>query len=434
MLTKVWPALALGVLLRTALILASPSSGMSGGDLQVYHSTAIGLASARSAWFEASEFGYRAPLYFIALAIAYSPFAGQAPYWVGQAVTSALFVPIVLIYRALGSQLGLSRRAVTSTVWLRSVLPTFVVSDVQVLSEPLFEVLLLGMLLVAGNALQGGLTAKRGTILGLLLAALVLTREVGSVFVLGLAFGCGSILRRTRTPWPWLPIACTLLAAAIPLAFWLYRNQVTYGQALPVSSTAGMNLHIGHHPDADGRWGDVVDPGHQPPAGLLPATPQMSRWHRDAAIAYMVADPVRALAIVPWKLGYLVLPRIERHETLAMFPHIPEPGRIALFLLAGLSSAALVILVPAGLGTLPGSLYRTAAIASALLLAAAVAVTYGSPRYLDPVVHLALPGVAALLVEPRRSLCRMSRRTRVTVLSCTAAIALLWSLILYTKI
>lgn len=407
---------------------------MSGGDLQVYHSTAVALADAPGAWLEANEFGYRAPLYFVLLAIAYLPFPGQAPYWLGQIVTAALFVPIELIYRALGSQLGLRRRAIAATVWLRSALPTFVVSDVQILSEPLFEVLLLGLFLVAGKAFENGFTAKRGTILGLLLAALILTREVGSVFVLGLALGCASGLRRTRIAWGWRPIACMALAIALPLALWLHRNQLTYGQALPISNTGGMNLHIGHHPGADGRWGDVLDPGHRPPASLQPATPQMSQWHRDAAIAYIRADPVRALAIVPWKLGYLVFPRVERHEILDMFPVIPERGRVALFLLAGLSSAALVILVPAGLGALPRSVYRESAIYSTLLLAAAVAVTFGAPRFLDPVEHLALPGIAALLVAPRRILERMSTRTRVAVPSCTAAIACLWLLILSTKI
>ena len=431
-----WAALAVGALLRVALILASPAAGMSGGDLQVYHGTAVRLAESPGAWFEASEFGYRAPLYFVLLAVSYLPFpSGQAPYWAGQLVTAALFVPLVLLYVALGSQLRLRQREVIATVWLRSALPTFVVSDVQTLSEPLFEVLLLCLFLVASKAFEGGLTRQRGVILGLLLGALVLTREVGSVFVLGLALPFLAALRWRRMALPWRPIAWMAFTVGITLSPWLYRNHLTYDQALPLSTTGGVNLHIGHHPDADGRWGLILDPSHTPPANLRWGTPQFSKWHRDAAVAYILNDPLRALAIVPWKLAYLVFPRVERQETLDMFPGLPQKCRVVLLVLVGLSSAILVMLIPPGLAALPRSYYRGAALVSTVLVAAAVAVTYGSPRYLDPIEHLALPGIGALLVGPRRVLAERMNAivTRVTVLSCMAGIVCLWVMILSTK-
>jgi len=54
---------------------------------------------------------------------------------------------------------------------------------------------------------------------------------------------------------------------------------------------------------------------------------------------------------------------------------------------------------------------------------------------LDPIEHLALRGISAVLVGPRRVLAERMNATipRVTVLSCMAGIVCLWVMILSTK-
>jgi hypothetical protein len=225
------------------------------------------------------------------------------------------------------------------------------------------------------------------------------------------------------------------VAALLLAAPWAARNRVTNGQALPLSYTSGYNLHVGNHPGADGRWSPPLAPGHVAPDSLVWATPRWSDWHGRRAKAFILEDPVRFAGLVPDRLAYLLFPRAARQEILELqvFPRLPRLAQVALVILAGISSALLILAVPLALGILPGGYYRNAAICCSVLLIAAVSATHGIARFLDSVMHLILPGTSLLLADPRAALLRAKGALLWVTLLIWAGVSTLWAMMILQK-
>src|SRR5262249_16740449 len=119
--------------------------------------------------------GYSAPLYTAYLAMIYKV-TGHQTYHVGQFANLLLLViSIFLLYKITETSFGI--KVATITVWLRAILPAFVVSDTSLMSESLFEVWLLAILMVLLAHGSGAYRARDLFMLGLFMGAALLTRE-----------------------------------------------------------------------------------------------------------------------------------------------------------------------------------------------------------------------------------------------------------------
>lgn len=430
------PALFVGGVLRLVLILVSPEDGMKGGDFTVYHSTANHLANSASAWIAGGEFGWRPPLYFVYLATIYLPFPGNAPYWVGQLATSVLFVPISLALAKIGERLGLPPHAVGILVWIRSILPVFVITDVFVLSEPMFALLFLAFALVALELTRQPTSWTRQSLFSLLGVAMILTREVGAIFFLAGLVSLAPVFAKVGAKSLTQFGAVLVVVGALALSPWLYRNELTYGRAFPISSTAGFNLHVGNHPDANGGYSEPTASGHVPPDDLKFGTPEWSAWHQQRAIAYIRENPDRFVKLIPYRLGYLFFPHALRDEimTLDVFPRIPHSVQYLLVALATASSAALILCIPLSFCCVPAGVFRNTALLATLGLIAAVAATQGVARYLDAPMHAVLLGVAPLVANPRIAGSLMRGKFAWAIAVTWIGIGYLWTQILQTKV
>lgn len=101
----------------------------------------------------------------------------------------------------------------------------------------------------------------------------------------------------------------------------------------------------------------------------------------------------------------------------------------------GGSSALLVVLLPLGFAMLPPGPYRFAALVSTCFYVAGVALAFGAPRLLDPIVHLGLPGVAIACAAPREAMrrCLAAPLTTVAVAVAVLVIVGLWAVMLIEK-
>ena len=250
-------ACLVGVALRVCLVLLTPSAGPEGGDLQVYHQTAMELTGGFEAWtLPGSSFGYRSPLYFAYLALVYS-LAGTSSYHAGQLANLLLAVVLLfLLYKVVSSAFG--RRAAGAAVILRALLPTYVVTDVFLLSEVLFDVFLLGTVWLVLSLNRAGPRRSSLFLVGLTLGLGILVREFTQGLAVILVVGLAVFLRRQgagRVGW-------VLLGLALVLSPWIARNTAVWGRLTPLSLTAGSNLHVGNHPGATGMFVSPRHPDH----------------------------------------------------------------------------------------------------------------------------------------------------------------------------
>jgi hypothetical protein len=433
------PSCLVGLLLRSALVPLTAGDGPTGGDLLVYHETAQDMARSADAWLDpGSSFGYRAPLYFAYLAVCYSVLGallGASNYHVGQAANLLLFLVImVLLYPVVRTALG--KRVGIVTLWLRSLHPMFVVTDVFLLSEPLFEVFLLLAVWLLVGPLRDGARASSMFLLGLSLGGMVLVREYAQGLIVLALVGLGLRLRgRAR---PWVSIGMTVLGLLVAVGPWVWRNAVVWGEPTPLALTSGVNLHVGNHPHATGTYSVILSSDHVPPAGLGMGTPDLDRWHRERALRYVRSEPLRFLGLAPLKLGYLVWPRTLRTEILhhRAFPLLPSAVGMLLVTLSTLAAAATWILGVAGLVLRPFDRFGAVVLAFLGYLGAVAMVTFGHPRLADPVILLLLPLVGYAVTERhrlRRVVAQRSRRAILALLS-SGLLTVLWLIVFVSKL
>ena len=289
-------------MLRLILIGYTPTEGVAElrvcGDGCMYHETALRLAHDANAWFsQGSHFGYRAPLYFAYLAMIYKV-TGHQTYHVGQLANLLLFViTIFLLYKITETSFGI--QVATITVWLRALFPTFVVSDVALMSESLFDVWLLAILMILLTHHSGAYRARDLFILGLCIGAALLTRESAQGFVIillnVLVFETHGLRARL------VRMSLMLLGLGVFLIPWMWRNTLVWQSPFPLALTSGVGLHIGNNPDATGTYIDMTKPSH-----IQVRTREFDRRHRGQAIQYILEAPGRFLISGIKKLGWLV--------------------------------------------------------------------------------------------------------------------------------
>jgi 4-amino-4-deoxy-L-arabinose transferase-like glycosyltransferase len=364
----------------------------NGGDQPVYHLTALKLSKEAGEWFKpGSEFGYRAPAYFCFLSLVYWVH-GDPPFWIGQ-LTSAFLGTITsfLIYLLARNITG--KEIAYICLLLRGFLPSFVMADTLVLSEPLFATLLLSTLLLLSRApYRPRILQVMG--MGVLTGCMLLTREVATFYpLLFLVY-----LWVVSEGWYKKAAIGFVFVASILviLAPWIWRNDVVWGSGLPISYTSGVNLHIGNNPHATGNW-VRLQPDDQP-KNLSWASPEWNAWHRSQALEYIANNPFRFVGLGFRKLAWFVWPRFLREDINQIYPG-PHWAVTLISTTCGFMSAIFLMLAVTGVIFRDRDWYWWIV---AMLFAYSLVTTFvvvGEPRYRDPLDNLFIPFAAFIILN-----------------------------------
>lgn len=371
------------LLIRVALIIWGGQHDAPGGDQLAFYSASQQLAYSSAEWFKGGgEFGYRAPMYFVYLSGVFSLVPG-ATFLTGQIATALIgvfnCVLLFLLVRNLtcdsGGKLGF---------WLRGLLPSYVVADTFVMSEPLFATFLLSALVII-SLKPNCPDSRQALVLGVLIACCLLTREVAIVYPI--VFGGYLVMASASRQEGLRHVAVFAMTLLITLTPWMWRNVIVWGKPLPISYTSGVNLHIGNNPEATGKW--VRFSGESDDARVGFGTPQSDAWHRQEALRYIKEDPVRFMQLGLKKVAWLLWPRFEREEVKELYKLPSRQATLLSGLLGGLSAGVMV----AGISGFVLARRDWFWWISAILIAYTIFVTfavYGSPRYRDAVDYLLL--------------------------------------------
>jgi len=360
-----------------------------GDDHPIYHSTAIKLATDPKEWTRpGSEFGYRAPLYFIFLSAIYS-IVPEPSYQVGQMLSAILGTLNCLIIFLIVRNYYDEKTAWIS-FWIRGLLPTFILSDTFVLSELLFDsFMLISFLLLSLNINEPKLYQWLG--IGLCMALCVLTREAAIlfpfIFLVILAFKShGNIKTLGR-------IFVFSMCFIIVLMPWLFRNKLVWGKALPLSYTAGVNLHIGNNIDANGHW--VLAPAEGLPNNAKFGTPEFNDWHMLKGKEYIIEDPIRFVKLGFKKIAWFLFPSFHREDIFTVYNFSNKTTNI-IAIISGVSSAALILIGIVCFLFIKKDEYWKITLVLMLYSSLVTFIVYGSSRYRDQIDNL-LVVFAALL-------------------------------------
>jgi len=387
----IWlPVLAVLAVRLSLIGLFGPSSAPTRDDTSVYYSVSKALTESGHAWVQpGSEFGYRAPLYFIYLAGVFSVFR-ETGYRFAQVATSVLgAVTCVLLFKVLLTVAG--RREGWVAFCAYGLLPFFVLGDTFVMSEPLFGALLVGAVL-AFLSPQLERDWKRPMLLGFLVGLCMLTREgaVGYplIFGSGMVLIKGPVVNKVRGM---LLFLCGLTLMLLP---WMWRNQVVWGHALPLSYTSGPNLYIGNNPKTTGKWVAMTE---NAPPNIKFGGPEASKWCAGKAVEFIRANPGQFMTNGFKKLAWLTFPSFDR-DFLKLIYRGPSRLLNAMSVMSGAASAAFLLCAVTGfvLKKADRLWWLTCGLIAYHLSITFVAI--GSPRLRFPLEVILIPFASAFAV------------------------------------
>lgn len=291
-------ALVLGLLIRLVLLWQTGGLGTSITDEQHYRRLGANLLAGHGFAMEAgSPTSIRPPLYPAMLAATWfvtGPENLQAVRAV-QVVLALLTAWLVFLLgrRLYNEQVGQIAAAIT---WLY---PSLIFSNVLILTETVFTLLLIAFVLLAVMLVQEP-RARTAAACGAVLGFAALTRSVLWPAPLLLCPLLAWLLRepmRTRVVLP----AVVLVAYAAVIAPWAVRNTRLQGVVTIVDTMGGINLRMGNyeHTPEDRMW-DAVSVGgdrnwayalrYEPLTG--PVTEGVKdKWAQRKALEYMRANP-----------------------------------------------------------------------------------------------------------------------------------------------
>lgn len=371
------------LLIRVALIMWGGQHEAPGGDQLAFYSGAQQLTHSSSEWVKGGgEFGYRAPMYFVYLAAVFE-LVPQATFLTGQIATALIGVLNCVLMLALirnltgdaGGRLGF---------WLRGLLPSCVIADTFVMSEPLFATFLLSAL-VTISLKPNNPDNRQALVLGFLVACCLLTREVAIVYPI--VFG-GYLVMASRSRQDGMRyVALFAVTLVITLTPWMWRNAIVWGQPLPISYTSGVNLHIGNNPEATGKWTRFSDESEE--AGLGFGTPQSDAWHRKEALRHIQDNPLHFVQMGFKKMAWFLWPRFEREEIKELYK-LPARQATLVSGLLGVLSASVMMVGIAGLVFGTRNWFWWISLTLITYTIFVTFVVYGSPRYRDATDYLLL--------------------------------------------
>jgi 4-amino-4-deoxy-L-arabinose transferase-like glycosyltransferase len=311
-----------------------------------------------------------------------------------QMVQNLLYVIAVLMLGVLASrQGGPLTGALAATLALAS--PIWWLLPQRALSETLFVVLVaigISVTMSGGAPPAFGLALLGGIVFGL--AALV--REMGVLM--------GGMLAVVVGVWAWregsraraVAIAATvLLGIAVAVMPWTARNYSVLGQIVPISTNGPINLYIGNNPEATGAY-----VWHLPPEGqAVWNRPDQGRSNElftsgqagREALAYILANPGRTLALVPYKLWALWGPPVALHSGFGVGALARSGAAVLWFACLALGTAGLWQLRREPIAWF---------IAGVCLIATLIhGLTFGDPRFRAPYEYLLMLPAGFSLAE-----------------------------------
>lgn len=212
---------------------------------------------------------------------------------------------VILVYAI--SRYLLNRRTALIATSLVAINPTLILYSSTHGTESLFvlEILLVTWLVM--RALKGQRTMEL-VLIGILTGFAILTRPVAVCVPLGAGVAFYALDRRDflRVSLKVLIIVVITAAVVIP---WIARNTLTVSTTT-LQTSGGVNLWIGNNPQATG--GLMPPPaipglsaGARPGAGPDATEAEANSAYTSAAIDSLLANPVRAITLIPSKMFQL---------------------------------------------------------------------------------------------------------------------------------
>lgn len=278
--------LIVGLFLRVVLV-------VGGGDLVDSSDAAHWDGTARAYWLTGllhTDGGtYRPPLFPLMLAAVYGLVGHQVEF--ARLVQTVIGTLTCLVCFALGRRLGGAGTGLVAAA-LAALYPLFILFSTVLMAETLL-IALVGTCLWLGARWEEQSTAGSAACLGVGIGLAALCKPVVLAW---LPFLIGGRLRRSGQ---WRHALVVLLAAGLVILPWSLRNLAQTGHFVPISSNVGVNLFIGHEPEAAGGYRAGVD-YFALAADYIdrPADPVLlDRMMALQALRWIAADPLRTVGL-----------------------------------------------------------------------------------------------------------------------------------------
>jgi len=432
-----WLAMALGLLIRVAIVTQTARFGTEIIDEQHYRQIAENILAGNGfAWGPGRPTSIRPPLYPGLLALVWNVTGGvnlQAVRLL-QIVLAALTTFLVhrTAHRLFGER---SARIAAAIFWLY---PSFIFFNVLILTETLFTFLLVAFVLSAVALLTSDRNWRLSLLCGVCLGLAALTRSV--LWPLPLVL-CPLLVLLVRGTWRWRVTAAALVFTgyAIVIMPWAVRNTQLQRVVTVVDTMGGLNLRMGNYeytPD-DRMWDAVALQGPRSWSWELAVSGRGARmtegekdkWAQQQALAYIREHPDTFIRRTLIKFSDFW--GLEREFVAGVGRGMYAPPKavvIAAAALIGVSYPVVAVLGIVGLWTvLPQD--RRAHVVMVLpfvVIMGVHTVVFGHSRYHLPLVPILAIYAAALLTQARFTLVRLERPQLIAAAVTCAALVLIW--------
>jgi hypothetical protein len=275
------PATVVGIVLRCLWIITDPH--VIAWDEIEYHRLAVRLASGKPYGMQIWPPGW--PITLNVYYRLFGPTIHAGP-WLNFCGSVATILLVGLVTDRL-----FGRKASALSLWIISLMPSYILSNVLLMYEVWLQLLIV---LALWLALRGTWTPGISISIACITALASLMRPFWIVLPL-LLWLCTRLYRRQGPRMAQLALAQAV--AALLITPWILYVSTLAGRFVPIALNGGVNLWIGNNPKATGG---LIDP----PGYLW--DPRNEARARDEAIAYMIAQPWHAVALIPKKLSNLL--------------------------------------------------------------------------------------------------------------------------------
>jgi len=257
---------------------------LPGGDPTAYYSVGYPAALAGAVWFAQ-----------------HTPLSDNVPVAAGL-LNSAFAVATVALIGMIGRRLAGWRVGIGAAA-LAALFPSQIFYTAAILSETLFNFLLVASLAILVWRRSDQLGMHRLLTAGLVLGLAALTRPV-ALFVVPFAAlawwlahtGWRTALRRA------LALGLGIMIVLVP---WAIRNWVRMGEPIAIATSTGDNLCIGHNPEATGAF-QLTEPCLVGVPNRVTTEEELERDEtlRTRAVDYFLDHPQREIPLLWWRGFY----------------------------------------------------------------------------------------------------------------------------------
>lgn len=254
---------------------------LPGGDPTAYYSVGYPAALAAAVW-----------------TVEHTPLSDDVPVAAGM-LNAALAVATVALIGLIGRRLAGWRVGVVAAA-LAAVFPNQIFYTAAILSETLFNFLLVASLAILVWRRSDQLRMHHVLLAGLVLGLAALTRPIALFVVPFAALAWWLCHTGWRTA---LRHALVLgLGVVIVLVPWAIRNWVRLDEPVAIATSTGDNLCIGHNPEATGAF-QLTEHCHEGVPLRFSTAAELERDEtlRSRALEYVLDHPEREIPLLWWR-------------------------------------------------------------------------------------------------------------------------------------